>query len=93
MMSREVAAAQDALMYASFAARIAPHNNNSMSLFNEFACMMSWEDIAVQDALMYASFAARIAPALGRAYYEMAAAQEAQDDHAAALANVQQARE
>ena len=42
---------------------------------------------------MYANFAARIAPALGRAYYEMAAAQEAQDEHAAALANVQQARE
>ena len=55
--------------------------------------MMSWEVAAAQDALMYASFAARIAPALGRAYYEMAAAQEAQDDHAAALANVQQARE
>ena len=48
---------------------------------------------AAQDALMYASFAARAAPALGRAYYEMAAAQEAQGDHAAALANVQQARE
>ena len=42
---------------------------------------------------MYASFAARAAPALGRSYYEMAAAQEAQGDHAAALANVQQARE
>ena len=55
--------------------------------------MMRREVAAAQDALMYASFAARIAPVLGRAYYEMAAAQEAQDDHAAALANVQQARE
>jgi len=49
--------------------------------------------MSVQDALMIASFAVRIAPALGRAYYEMAAAQEAQGNHAAALANVQQAME
>lgn len=42
---------------------------------------------------MYASFATRLAPALGRVYFEMAAAQEARGDLEAALANVQLARE
>ena len=64
-----------------------------MSCMQPLSCLAELKVAAAQDALMYASFAARIAPALGRAYYEMAAAQEAQDDHAAALANVQQARE